>query len=106
MYLIGFLIILLVLLLLIKNKSNGERYEYLGKDIEMIRPNCPQINDRQECVNTLGCRYLIDSDENIDLAAANNKAGVGGIGCINNYADLRSPEIPEWEKDNFMIVYN
>jgi hypothetical protein len=106
MYLIGLLILLIIVLLIIRNKSKGERYDYLGRDIEMIRPNCPQINDRKECVKTLGCRYLIDSNENIELAAANNGAGISGIGCINNYADLRNLEIPEWEKDNFLIVYN
>ena len=30
--------------------------------------------------------------------------GVGGEGCINHYEDLRDDNIPEWEKNNFMVV--
>jgi len=102
--LLDIIIVLLILsILFIVFHKNQENYKYLNYNINMIRPNCPQLNDYKTCVKTPGCRYLHQSDENIELSVADSVPGVGGQGCINHYEDLQDPVAPMWEKDNFLI---
>jgi hypothetical protein len=98
------IIILIIVIIIVKFYKKQENYKYLDKEIYMIRPNCPQLNDYNTCVSTPGCRYINQSRDNIELAVAGNMPGVGGEGCINHYEDLRDENIPVWEKNNFMIV--
>ena len=103
-YLDLLIISLVIIIALVFLYKRNENYQYLGRDIQMIRPNCPQINNYNECNCTPGCKYINQSKDNIDLSVAGNMPGVGGEGCINHYEDLRNPVVPEWEKDNFLVV--
>lgn len=90
----NFIIVLVVLLIIyliykIFTSSNYEAYGiFNNKTYFMSRPNCPQLNDDTICKNTSGCKLGIN-------------------GCINNLSEQRKYEkpVPEWMKDNFMIVY-
>ena len=106
LYLDLLIISLVIIIALVFLYKKNENYIYMGQEINMIRPNCAQLNDYNVCVKTPGCRYINQSKDNIDLAVADNIPGVGGQGCINHYEDLRDPEVPEWEKDNFLVVRN
>lgn len=101
-------LVVLVILILVIYKSNKSSefldYNNIFNNRLMSRPNCAQLNDYNVCENTPGCRYINQSKDNIDLAVAGNMPGVGGQGCINHYEDLRNPIIPDWEKNNFMVV--
>ena len=85
------LVILLIIYLIHKIITSGN-YDQFGvfnnSSYFMSRPNCPQLNDDKVCKSTPGCKSTIN-------------------GCINNLSELRKYEkpIPEWMKDNFMIVY-
>ena len=89
-----FVIVLVVLLIiyLIYKIITSSNYDQFGvfnnESYLMSRPNCPQLNDDKVCKSTPGCR-------------------LGVIGCINTLSDMRRYEkpIPEWMKDDFMIVY-
>ncbi len=85
------LVILLIIYLIYKifASSSDDSFGTFNNDTYfMSRPNCPQLNDNNICKYTPGCR-------------------VGVNGCQNNLSELRKYEksIPEWMKDNPMIVY-
>ncbi len=99
----NFVIVLVVLLIIyliykIIASSNYDKFGVFNNDSYiMSRPNCPQLNDIDVCKSTPGCNYVV-----------NGVGGVGGmIECQNNLSELRKYEkpVPEWMKDNFLIVY-
>ena len=99
------IVILIVVILIVHFYKNKENYKYFkGEKYYFSRPNCAQLNKYKTCVNTPGCRYINQSRDNIDLSVAGNMPGVGGEGCINHYEDLRDENIPDWEKNNFLVV--
>jgi hypothetical protein len=85
------LVIILIIYLIYKIITSGN-YDKFGVfnnlSYFMSRPNCPQLNNKTICKSTPGCRLMLNT-------------------CTNNLSDLRKYEkpIPEWMKDNFMIVY-
>ena len=89
-----FVIVLVVLLIIyliykIMTSSNFDQFGMFNKSSYiMSRPNCPQLNDDEVCKFTPGCKLGIN-------------------GCINNLSYLQKYEkpVPEWMKNNFMIIY-
>jgi hypothetical protein len=69
------------------NDNDNEKFISENKvNYNISRPNCPQLNKPHVCLDTPGC-----------FSTKN--------GCINNYQELQEQQ-KEWEKDDFMIIYN
>jgi hypothetical protein len=85
MFYIILIIVIILFLAVVSTNKRGYIEQINDVKYKQIRPNCPQLNDKEICDSTPGCFYAEH-------------------GCINNYRELQEPK-KSWENGDFMIVY-